>query len=65
MRCASWRREATRSRGKIPALLSPYWTRPIKPFGDYVLDWDELAPALEDEFSLPILAVDLAGYYCQ
>lgn len=36
------------------ALLSPYWTSHIKRFGDYILDWDEAPPALEDELQLPI-----------
>ncbi len=36
------------------ALLSPYWTQHIKRFGDYILEWDELPPALEDELPLPI-----------
>ena len=34
--------------------LSPYWTRHIKRFGDYILEWDEVPPALEDELPLPI-----------
>ncbi len=36
------------------ALLSPYWTRHIKRFGDYILDWDALPLALEDELPLTI-----------
>ncbi len=36
------------------ALLSPYWTSHIKRFGDYILDWDEAPPALEDDLQLPI-----------
>ena len=36
------------------ALLSPYWTRHIKRFGDYILEWDEVPPALDDELPLPI-----------
>ena len=35
-------------------LLSPYWTRHIKRFGDYVLDWEELPPPLEEDTPLPI-----------
>ncbi len=36
------------------ALLSPYWTSHIKRFGDYVLEWDELPPPLEEDLPLPV-----------
>jgi Tn3 transposase DDE domain len=35
-------------------LLSPYWTSHIKRFGDYVLDWEELPPPLEEDLPLPV-----------
>ena len=34
--------------------ISPYWTTHIKRFGDYVLDWDEAPPALDEDLSLLI-----------
>lgn len=36
------------------AALSPYWTEHIKRFGDYVLEWDELPPTLEEELPIPV-----------
>ena len=36
------------------AALSPYWTQHIKRFGDYVLEWDEVPPVLEEELPIPV-----------
>ncbi len=36
------------------ALLSPYWMSHIKRFGDYVLEWEELPPPLEEDLPLPV-----------
>ncbi|MDQ2807050.1 MAG: Tn3 family transposase [Chloroflexota bacterium] len=37
------------------AAISPYWTAHIKRFGDYVLDWENLPPDLDEELALPLL----------
>jgi TnpA family transposase len=37
------------------AALSPYWTRHIKRFGEYILNWDDLPPTLAEELPLPAL----------
>ena len=52
--CDEWSAAKAFDFRSVSIATSPYWTAHIKRFGDYVLEWEEVPPVLEEELPIPV-----------